>query len=480
MVSIVVASLMMLSLWLVSCTQAHIDEEGAQPGEDTTSPVIVDTKILQEGNDLPKTQLQPKPSPELEDNCIGIHAHCFWNPEGQGIFPSGVLDAGYILNLGSKRARLGIKSLDSPDPDILIDVSRSEPEFSIDRSHDEFITSLAENGVMITYVLSFWDAEYVAQGGEVNIPRFKTEDEIQRYLDFVRFIVHHFKDRIEYYEIWNEPDIRDTIQWIEVADYIELVKRTIPVIRQEYPEAKIVVGGLSYLIQSDIQEYLFEILRSDIMPLVDVVSWHGMYGTSPEDDSSRKYYYEYPSIVQEIKDVASTNGFTGEFVSDEIHWQTHDQAAGGKPTYSEVKSAKYLARSIIMHLGMDVSVTTILLREKPQILHTFQNTCTIMSGAEPVAQAIEVEIEVENLRSYCFSSPDGSRLLSLWVDGIATDDNPSIEATLAVPNFSAQKVTAIDVLIGFEQELITSTENGNTVIHNLLVKDYPIILRLTP
>ena len=44
--------------------------------------------------------------------------------------------------------------------------------------------------------------------------------------------------------------------------------------------------------------------------------------------------------------------------------------------------------------------------------------------------------------------------------------------------FVAQKVIGIDVLHGFEQELIAETENGNLVIRNLLVKDYPIILRL--
>ena len=36
----------------------------------------------------------------------------------------------------------------------------------------------------------------------------------------------------------------------------------------------------------------------------------------------------------------------------------------------------------------------------------------------------------------------------------------------------------IDVLNGFEQELITETGNGNLVIRNLLVKDYPMTLRL--
>jgi hypothetical protein len=37
----------------------------------------------------------------------------------------------------------------------------------------------------------------------------------------------------------------------------------------------------------------------------------------------------------------------------------------------------------------------------------------------------------------------------------------------------------MDVLYGFEQPLITSSENGNLVIRDLLIKDYPIILRIT-
>ncbi len=70
-------------------------------------------------------------------------------------------------------------------------------------------------------------------------------------------------------------------------------------------------------------------------------------------------------------------------------------------------------------------------------------------------------------------------LLALWTDGVAVDNDPGIEATLTFPGFSAQKVVGIDVLHGFEQQIITSTEDGSLVISNLLVKDYPIILRLT-
>ncbi|GAI28998.1 unnamed protein product, partial [marine sediment metagenome] len=220
--------------------------------------------------------------------------------------------------------------------------------------------------------------------------------------------------------------------------------------------------------------------KSDIMPLVDVVAWHPMYGSSPEYDWHRQYYYEYPSIVQEIKDVASAHGFAGEYVADEMHWQTPDQAAGGWPTYSETKSAKYCARGIVMHLGMDVAVTTIPLRENPQIFHTSQNLCTVMAGAKPASLSVEIESEAENIKSYAFSLPNDDKLLTLWTDGVAVDDDPGVKATLTFPGLSAQKVVGIDVLHGFEQQMTANIEGGNTVITNLLVKDYPIILRITP
>ena len=460
-------------------TTTATDADGNTSEFSVPTSGIKTSTILQERNNVPKSQLETKQSRELEDNRIGLHFCNLWHLEPE-IFPNGVLDASHILQLGVKRARFSINDLDSPKADW------SKPEFSIDPSHDDFITSLADNGITITYVLSFWDKESVSKGEELPSPRFKTEEEIQRYLAFVQLIVHHFKNRIEYYEIWNEPTITDTIQWIEVEDYINLVERTVAVIRREYPEAKIVVGSTSYLIFPEDQEYLFTILRSDIMPLVDVVSWHPMYGTSPEYDFHRQYYYEYPSIVQEIKDVASAHGFTGEYEADELNWLTPDQADSTiiqmdwPIAYSETKCAKYLARGIVMHLGMDVTVSQCLLTNKPQLFHTRQNLCTIMAGAEPVSLPVEIESAAENIKSFNFSLPNGDKLVALWIDSVAVDDDPGINSTITFPRNACQRVVAIDILNSFQQELITSVEADHFVIEDVLVKDYPIILRLIP
>lgn len=103
-----------------------------------------------------------------------------------------------------------------------------------------------------------------------------------------------------------------------------------------------------------------------------------------------------------------------------------------------------------------------------------------MAGAESANLQVNIESEEKNIKSYAFSLSNGDRLIALWTDGVAVDDDPGIDATLTIPRLSAQKVVGIDVLHGFEQELVIDTEDGDIVIQNLLVKDYPVILRLSP
>jgi hypothetical protein len=443
---------------------------------------------IQEAASSVPSRLVVLPSAELADNRIGVHFINLWHLEPEA-FPGFVLDASHLLGMGAKRVRFSINDLD------YFKVDWSKPEFSIDPAHDAFITALADAGVGMTFVLSFWDTERAAQGWTVPSPRFKTEDEIQRYLEFVRFMVGHFKDRIERYEIWNEPSLPSkSIQSIEVGDYLRLVERVAPVIRDVFPEAKIVVGGTHSLIDEDSQQYLYKILRSNAMPLVDVVSWHPMYGSSPEYVISwlptygpspgrtwhRDYYYGYPAIVRDIQDVASAHGFRGEFVADEIHWNTPDIPEPPWPTYSETTSAKYYTRVTLMNLGLDVSVTQLLLPDKPTLLNALRNLNTSMAGNESIDMPVEIDIEIEGPVAYCaFRYPNGDRMLAVWTDGIAQDEDPGVPAMITFSNLLAGEVTGIDVLHGFEQELVFEIDSGNTIIRDLLVKDYPLLILLS-
>lgn len=457
-----ILALLILISGIVGCVYWEKQEQEPETG----------IEWFQTGNTQTMTQLQPKRSPELANNRIGES-----NTGSLREFSEEFLDwlVDQMSNQGLKWDRLSLDSFDWHN--LVVNGVGNYSRYYIDPIHNEVITDLANNGIKIMYVLEFLDEEIQIREG---YSRFKIESETQRYLDYIQFIVHNFKDRIEYYEILNEPNDLTPVKHVEVSDYINLVKRTVPVIRQEYPEAKIVVGAVAECEH----DYLFSILESDIMPLVDGISWHAGPRYGPGYDETREYYYEYPSIVQEIKDVASAHGFTGEYIVEELIWWTPEDSAL-EPcfpwTYTEILSAKYYARAVMMHLGMNVTVGVdrVEAGEHPITGRVIQNLCTTMAGAESINLSIEIQSNATNISSYSFSLSNGDNLVALWTNGVAVDEDPGVKATIIIPNFSAQKVIGIDVLNGYQQSIITGNENGNLVIQNLIVRDYPLIIHIT-
>lgn len=181
--------------------------------------------------------------------------------------------------------------------------------------------------------------------------------------------------------------------------------------------------------------------------------------------------------------MASSHGFQGEYAGEDMTWKSMDDFISPRSQYlySNNVAAKYHARSIVMHLGMGVSTGTSGLSKLCIESYTvFQNLCNLMAGTQPLNLSIEIQSTAENIRDYSFSLSDGSQLVALWTDGVAFDDDAGIRSTVTIQNISAQKVIGIDVLNGFEQPLIFKTEGTDLVIHDLLVKDYPIFLHLTP
>jgi hypothetical protein len=448
----------------------------------TPPPQVVQTASpLQDGNDAPVTYLRTSSSGELEDNRIGIHISCLHKLEPEA-FPDGRLTGDHIFSQGVTRARLMINNGDWGS------VRWDKPEIPIDPRHDRFITELADEGLTLTFVLIFWDKEFVAQGGHLGVPRFKTEDEIQRYLDYVRYMVDELHDRVEYFEIWNEPNGPDSIQSINVDDYIQLVSRAAPVIREVAPDAKIVVGGPGELRQEDTFEYLSRIIESDeIMPLVDVVSWHGMYDVSPEFDYFRDYYYGYPDMIAQIRETAESHGFAGEYVSDEMSWRTFESPCfchvdNIEALTSQAVAAKNYARGILLNRGLDVSVSQFYIVPNQQptlILRALRVVSTVMSGSTPVDFPVDITSDLADIATYTFSAPSGDLLVAVWDDAPARDEDPGVSSTVIVRNVSTATVTAVNTVLGHQQELAFEQEGGDLLIRDLVITQAPLVLRIS-
>jgi hypothetical protein len=440
---------------------------------------IIEGEWFQTGNTQPITEFQTKQSKELEDNRIGG----LWDlktPEHYGESPKQFVQD--INELGTKRIRIIIDDGDWQD----VDWSKEEySHFYIQDHTEEVITGLANIDLKILLGLVFWDSESPSfkEEDEQDYSRFKTEDEIQHYLDYAKFIANHYKDKIEFYEILNEPNIgHGTQQHVEVNDYIKLVKRVVPVIREKDPNAKIVVGATASFRAENTREYLFDILKSDVMQLVDGISFHPMYTeASPQHD--KEYYYNYPSLMQEIRDTASAHGFEGEYFADELTWRTplnpHPDEIW---TYSETVSTKYYARGTIINLGLDLTVGLGEMEpgnyDSPK-MRAVQNLATIMAGNSPIDLPVEIQSETTNIMSYGFSLSNGDKLIALWTDGVAVDNDPGVKANLTVQDITPKDVTGIDVLKGYQQPIKINNKNGDLTIQNLLVRDYPLILRIS-
>jgi hypothetical protein len=359
---------------------------------------------------------------------------------------------------------------------------------SIPTEVDTTISAYVDSGVQLALVL--------ATGSGVRIhytdydTTFRTEEEIGRYIEYVKFVMAESRGRIKYYEILNEPG------YISVETYANLIRAVVPVIREGDPNARITIGAIpgswenGYPGYGEYQrfelylDYLNQLIRSGVAASVDGISWHPLYDNIPADP----YYQNYPQMVRGIQDLAASQGFTGEYFADEILWQTVDEPDWDNgPPVNERMAAKYYLRAITEHrgLGLNVTINTFFIEPgqegiRGDGLAAIRDLNNTLAGAEPAEFPVSVASEAPNVRQYAFSLPNGDKLVALWTNDGAVEDDPGVSSRISIPGYSASAVAGIDVLNGFQQDLVSSNEDQDLVINGLLLKDYPIFIRLAP
>jgi hypothetical protein len=415
---------------------------------------------LQLGNDLPLARLSPRPSQDLLDNHTGA-----WFEDHDRYD-----DTAFVYRNGFKRIRIGALSGRDENGWLIFHQKSIPPEV------DETISEYASNGVEIEITMGMGSGLLAYQTS------FQGQADIDQYIDFVRMVVSQFKGRVPYYEIWNEPGN------ITINDYANLIRQVVPVIRELDPEARIIVGAYAgpwdygYPGYGEYQRFslnvdrLNNLIRSGVAPLVDGISWHPLY----DNISNDPYYQNYPKMVEGIKELAASQGFSGEFFADEVLWTTGvvEEDSDGGPTVSTNIAAKMYTRAIAEHRGLDVNLTINTFFQEGG-LAPIQNINHTLAGTEPIDMEFSIEGDTSDIRTYAFSLPDGDRLIALWNNGEVLENDPGIEVSLTIPGASGRETVGIDVFYGFEQELITEIGDDELIIRELLVRDYPIFIRFS-
>jgi hypothetical protein len=116
-------------------------------------------------------------------------------------------------------------------------------------------------------------------------------DVLKAWLEFERATAIHFKGRVRYYEIWDEPNREPQWPAARIAEYAYMLKNSSVTIRSVDPEALIVGGALAIgadTLQDDLawQESLY---GQDIAIYVDVLAVHPAAGAPMESVISKAY-----------------------------------------------------------------------------------------------------------------------------------------------------------------------------------------------
>jgi len=429
--------------------------------------------------------------------------------------------------IGAKWIRIGYHD----DPVNWHHVEKEKGILALDPVADAAITEMADHGLNIVLCLDFGNRLYSGPE-ERSFPQMwewywdlpappTTPEALSAWDRYVEYIVNKTKDRVHYYELWNEWDI--SLYWGEtpsVEQYIALAKRTAEIVRHLAPDAKIVSGsvsgggfpwGCSVWNQEQWNRYpetnIYGHMFKELVPLVDVFAWHPYYNPDPN------LLNNYPEDVIALKKWFVSLGFQGKCMATEWNTSCHDTELleedkdvfwTGRIHMNEMMKAKITAQIFIQDTGLDLAsffceiynpyhpADLSLLRRsidtdpvsslQPQAaFYVVRNLATILDEFKPEELEIGVEgIEPEKVRIFTFKTPKG-HAVALWTKGWPTDNesNQNI-ADLTVPCSLKDEisVSAVDPVNGVSQKLVTESKDSQISIPGLKIGDAPVLVLL--
>ena len=216
---------------------------------------------------------------------------------------------------------------------------------------DNIVENLQKRGLLPWLCLCYGNGLYsekaAAVFGAVGIPPIETEEYQKAWENYVAALIHHYKGRISYYEIWNEPDCG--YSWdhkVNASEYGRFAAATAKVIRRTDPEAMIIGGAFC---MRDIH-FVDEALCTGMGEAIDAISYH-----------------EYTADETRVPETVSFLTAIGEkyrpgirILQGESGSQSRSDGAGAlhDGSWTPLKQAKQLLRHTVMDLSTDVLFTS--------------------------------------------------------------------------------------------------------------------------
>lgn len=240
---------------------------------------------------------------------------------------------------------------------------------------DEVVNSLAGIGIETWFSLSFGHPVHTpaaayekawreaagkivpgwARGWVGEVPLYHGEKGMNAWKQYVRALCRHFRGRVRYYEVWNEPEtfwchngksLWDELSLEEKArDYTRLVAKTAEAVHAEIPDAKIIAVAA----QTG-TSYIKALGKNKLADHIDIFSYH-FYGPVPEEFIGERVNHLRACLRP--SDPAKKIRF----------WQGESGRASGKSMLfsfpTEMAQAKYLTRRFLTDLACGAELSSI-------------------------------------------------------------------------------------------------------------------------
>lgn len=400
-------------------------------------------------------------------------------------------------------------------------VEREKGKLKVDERTDAAITEAVKNGLEVVMTLDKGNWLYTTPPRMLDRTRDLMEtyssqpttprgwqdvlsDEpavFEGYLNYIRFMVRHFKDRVKIFEIWNEWNPYDKE---EGKRYAKVLRAAIKVVREEYPEAKILPASPGWMISND-HAFLRALGEEGLLSQVDVIGLHPFYNTSPTDPAMVSFPEEFASF----KKIMEGYGFKGQYMATEwdyfCAYPVSDIEHYFKiPAYSEIEKAIYSARMSIMFANLGIAnfwnetfqtmetfrglslfrnqfSNEVVCPTQPEVVYYMLRTLsTALEDVKGATVPVTFTDPRRPVKSLGFTRGNGEKLVAFWLEGLMENppDEDGFATDILIKGVKGEGATIIDTLNGTEKPLKIEAGSDGVALRKVNVQDWPLIIRL--
>jgi len=405
-------------------------------------------------------------------------------------------------------------------------VEKTRGVYTIDPEMDQAITESVKKGVNIMMGLNYGNLLYQEMRDPIDIgPTWHrghpflqcaptTDEAIEGFANYCRFMAKHFRGRVTYYEIWNEEDGWFMDAWADnnsvrlVKDYGRALLAAAKAVKEGNPNAIVVFGGVA----GSSLDFPRIALDQGAGKYIDVFAFHPYGHPTPEaappnfltETNGMMEWKPRPAEITNYEEEIAAfrkllDGYNPnmEIWANEMNW-----VAPGEPFMiefsdgSELSQAKYLARFFTMNASLGCGAIWWSLFNANYIqewaiirsndltprgaYYSASYISTILDDARPTS---EMEVNIigntpDDLKVKCFRNGKDEWLIALWFTDLTKDDFSPEKVSIQIKGKTAMSADLLDGVYGYCQNAEYINKPEGAVFNDLRVGDWPLFISI--